>query len=109
MLSLMMIQDMLTDLGCEQVSTAATVAQALALLDRQGFDVAMLDLNLNGANSYPLADALVARGVPFFFSTGYSDRSVREGYKHHPVLRKPIAFEDLGEILARVLTKDLSR
>src|ERR1700730_12848300 len=72
MMILMIIEDMLADLGCESVTDAATVDQALALIDAQVFDAAMLDMNLNGKNSHPVADALAARGVPFVFSTGYS-------------------------------------
>jgi len=67
MLIVMMIESMLSDLGCESVAAAATVTQAIALIDGQTFDAAMLDVNLNGTNSRPVADALAARGVPFFF------------------------------------------
>ena len=72
MMVLMIIEDMLADLGCESVTAAATVDQALALIDAQVFDAAMLDMNLNGNKSHAVADALAARGVPFVFSTGYS-------------------------------------
>jgi hypothetical protein len=50
-------------------------------MDARVFDAAMLDVNLNGNKSYPVADALAARGVPFVFSTGYSDHGMREGYR----------------------------
>ena len=53
MMILMIIEDMLADLGCESVTAAATVDQALALIDAQVFDAAMLDMNLNGNNSHP--------------------------------------------------------
>jgi CheY-like chemotaxis protein len=72
MLVLIMIEDMLVDLGCESVTAAATIAQALALIEAQVFDVAMLDMNLNGSQPYSVADALAARIIPFVFSTGYS-------------------------------------
>src|ERR1700731_3991555 len=52
MMVLLLIEDMLSDLGCESVTTAATVDQALALMDGRVFDVAMLDVNLNGQKSY---------------------------------------------------------
>jgi CheY-like chemotaxis protein len=104
MLVLMMTQDMLADLGCELVSAAATVEQALALIDAQIFDVAVLDMNLNGDKSHLVADALAAHGVPFVFSTGYTAHDMREGYRDRPVLRKPFRYEDLDEILTRLLT-----
>ena len=95
---------MLADLGCESVTAAATVDQALALIDAQVFDAAMLDMNLNGNKSYAVADALAARGVPFAFSTGYSDHD-KDGknYAERAVLGKPYRIEDLVEILTRLL------
>ena len=106
MLVLMMIEDMLADLGCDSVAAAATVDQALALIGGQNFDAALLDVNLNGKDSHSVADALAARGVPFAFSTGYSESSSkRERLLDRPVLRKPFKYEELGEILARVLSR----
>ena len=53
LLVLMMIEDMLADLGCESVTAAATVDQALAMIDNQAIDVAMLDINLSGKKAIP--------------------------------------------------------
>ena len=66
-----LLKDMLVDLGCSVVGPAADVNQALAMIDAESIDVAVLDVNLRGQMSYPIADVLVARGVPFVFSTGY--------------------------------------
>jgi CheY-like chemotaxis protein len=103
MLVLMNIEFMLADLGCEYVTAAATVDQALAQLEAHDFDAAVLDVNLNGDDSYAVADALGARGVPFAFSTGYSDEGMREGYRDRPMLRKPYQREGLVRILTRLL------
>ena len=99
MMILMIIEDMLADLGCESVTAAATVDQALALIDAQVFDAAMLDMNLNGNKSHAVADALVARGVPFVFSTGCSGLDMSDVYGDRPVLKKPFPYEELVEIL----------
>jgi CheY-like chemotaxis protein len=107
MMILMIIEDMLADLGCESVTAAATVDQALALMDARVFDAAMLDVNLNGHKSYPVADALAARGVPFVFSTGYSDHGMREDYRDQPMLKKPFKYEELAEMLTRLVSGDL--
>ena len=104
MLVLLMIEDMLTDLGCETVISAATVDKAVALIEAQIFDVAMLDMNLNGDRTYSVADALAARGVPFVFSTGYSGLHMRHDYRDQPVLKKPFMEKDLAGILARLLS-----
>ena len=103
MLVLLNIEDMLADLGCQSVSAAATADQALALIDTQFFDAAMLDVNLDGRKSYPIADALAARGVPFVFSTGYSGQSLNDDYKDRPTLGKPYLEADLVESLTRLL------
>ena len=95
MLVVMMIEDMLSDLGCESVTSAATVDKALALIDAEVFDAALLDVNLNGNDSHPVAEALSARGVPFVYSTGNSGQRLREGYSDRPVLRKPFKYEEL--------------
>lgn len=89
MLVVMMIEDMLADLGCMSVTSVATVVKALALIDAQDFDVALLDMNLNGNDSHPVAEALVARGVPLIYSTGNTDHSLRYSYSDRPILKKP--------------------
>ena len=103
MMILMIIEDMLAELGCGSVTAAATVDQALALIGTQVFDAAMLDMNLNGSKSHDVADALAARGVPFVFSTGYSALDVRSGYRDRPVLKKPFPYDELVETFTRLL------
>ena len=103
MLVLLNIEDMLADHGCTSVTAAATAEQALAIIDAQAFDAAMVDLNLDGTKSYQVADALAARGVPFLFSTGYSGESLDDGYRDRPVLGKPYRDGQLVEMLARLL------
>lgn len=89
MLVLMNIETALQDFGCSAICSAATIDEALALLARQGFDAAIVDVNLGGEKSYPIADALTRLGIPFVFSTGYSDHGDRVDLEDHPVLRKP--------------------
>lgn len=104
MLIRMTLDDMLVDLGCASVSVAATIDQALGLIDARVFDAATLDVNLAGTNSYPVADTLAARGVPFAFSTGYGETSLRDEYRAYPILKKPFRYEDLGALLKRLLS-----
>ena len=103
MMCLILIEEILTDLGAS-VAAAATVVQALALIDAQIFDVATLDVNLNGNKSYPVAEALAARGVPFVFSTGYSDHALRDGYRDRPVLKKPFRPQEMVDAITRLLS-----
>lgn len=83
------LEDMLAELGCQVVGPAARVEQALAMVDAETIDLAVLDVNLNGQKSFPVADALVARDVPFVFSTGYDIHGVPDAYKMFPMLQKP--------------------
>jgi hypothetical protein len=66
--------------------------------------MAVLDVHLNGQMSYPIADALAARGVPFVFSTGYDKDALLDGYRIFPVLQKPIQRSELSDALAKLLT-----
>ena len=109
MLVLIMIEDMLSDLGCKSVTSAATVDKALALINAQVFDVAMLDVNLNGSDSHVVAEALAAREIPFFYSTGNTSRSLRDGYSDRPVLKKPFKYEELAAILTRLKLAPIER
>jgi CheY-like chemotaxis protein len=99
-----LLEDMLADLGCAVVGPAARVNQALAMIDAEAIDVAVLDVNLNGQMSYPIADALAARGVPFVFSTGYDKDRLLDGYRTFPVLQKPFHRSELGDTLAKLWT-----
>ncbi|MBA3896615.1 MAG: response regulator [Sphingomonadaceae bacterium] len=103
MLVMMAIEDMCADMGCTSVSSAATVEQALAMIDDGPFDLATLDVNLNGDRSYAVADALGAHGIPFAFSTGYGDHGVSCDYRHRPVLNKPYNSRQLTEVLSALL------
>ena len=109
MLVLIMIEDMLADLGCKSVTSAATVDKALALITAQVFDVALLDMNLNGRDSHPVAEALAARGIPFVYSTGNTGQSLRDGYSDRPVLKKPFKYEELSAILTRLELAPIER
>jgi len=99
-----LLEDMLADLGCAVIGPAAHVNQALAMLDAEAIGAAVLDINLNGQKSYPVAEALAARGVPFVFSTGYNKDSLPNSYQGFPVLQKPFDRLKLRDTLAKLLT-----
>ena len=99
-----LLEDMLADLGCAVVGPAASINQALAMIDTEAIDAAVLDVNLNGQMSYPIADALAARGVPFAFSSGYHKDRLLERYRTVPSLQKPFHLSELTDMLAMLLT-----
>lgn len=103
MLVLMSIETILEDLGCTTIESSSTVTGALDLLEKTSFDVAILDLNLGGESSYPIADALIEAGIPFAFSTGYGHHGERMDLADRPVLRKPYAADQLTAQLSLLL------
>jgi hypothetical protein len=58
----------------------------------------MLDVNLDGETSYVVADALVARGIPFLFATSYSDHGSRTDLLSRPILRKPYLASNMADV-----------
>jgi len=66
----------------------------------------MLDVNLNGERSYPVADALARQGIPFVFSTGYGDHGDHPEFADRPLLRKPYVRSALVAALAALVTPD---
>jgi CheY-like chemotaxis protein len=105
MLVAWLLEAMLSDLGCTVVGPASSVDQALAMLDVQPIDAALLDVNLNGQKSFPVADALAARGVLFAFSTGYHKDSLPNAYQGFPLLQKPFSQLELASILMKQLAQ----
>lgn len=98
----MLLEDMLTDMGHKVVAVVPRVNEALAAVQREAFDLAILDVHLNGQAVFPVAEALIERGIPFVFATGYGERGLPENYRNRPILQKPFAKEDLQKTLATV-------
>jgi len=97
----MLLGDLLQELGFES-RTCASVSEALDALDGSDFPFAILDVNLGTALSYPVADSLIARGIPFAFATGYSGRGIDSAYASNVILRKPFDKEQLSKVIERL-------
>lgn len=89
MLIAMMLEIVLTGLGCD-VTITTRVAKAADVAATEDFDAAILDLNLNGETSYPVANILQRRGVPFAFLTSDTTAGLSEDYTDSSILHKPI-------------------
>jgi len=98
----MMLEGLLKDLGY-RVIKAARVGRAANLAATEAIDVAILDVNLAGAPSYPVAEALRRRGIPFVFASGYAPGSLHADFQDVPVLRKPYLSHDVRRLLAEAL------
>ena len=100
MLVAMNLEDMVLELGHEVAGIASRLAPALALARDGAFDAAILDVNLSGEKSFPVADLLAQRGLPFLFATGYGIQGIEERYRSRTVLQKPFRLADLKAALA---------
>lgn len=98
----MLVEDALLDAGFAVIGPAATVEEALALLDRETPDAVVLDLNLAGETSTPVADSLAARGIPYVIATGYGATGLPAGHQDAMVLAKPYDPAELTGMLDRI-------
>ena len=99
----MLIEDMLTDLGFQLAAEASKVPEALAAVQSTDIDVAILDVNLSGETTGPVAEALAARGTPFVFATGYGEHGLPERFRDRPLLKKPFQIDSLKRMLDTAL------
>ena len=97
----MLMEDMLADIGHEVAAIASTMDAAMEQATSGSFDVAILDVNLDGKPSYAVAEVLAARGVPVVFATGYGARAHDHRFATAPVLSKPFAVDSLRVVLAQ--------
>ena len=99
----MLLEDMLEELGYTVTAQAGRIEEAMAAATTGDFDIAILDVNVNGLPISPVADALAARGTPFVFATGYGEQGLPETHRNRPTLRKPFQLDGLRDTLARAL------
>ncbi len=102
-LVLMLLEDLLPQMGYAVAAAVGSVPEALAALESGEIDVAVVDVNLAGTPSFPIADALKSRGIPFLFTTGYGAMGLPEQYADSAVLQKPFRKRDLETALAELL------
>jgi len=96
----MMLEDFLEVLDRRVVGVADSVDTALAQLDGETIDAAILDVNLRGGEkSTPVAEALAARDIPFVFATGGTEEGVDERFRDRPRLLKPFTMDGVAKAL----------
>jgi CheY-like chemotaxis protein len=99
----MLLEDMLEELGYTIVAQAGRIEEAMEAAKTAAFDLAILDVNLNGTPISPVADVLAARGTPFVFATGYGEGGLPEPHRGRPTLRKPFQLDALRQMLKQAL------
>jgi len=98
----MLIEDALAELGHEVTAVASRLQEACELARSEHFDMAILDVNLDGRPSFPVAEILDERGVPFVFATGYGARGLDGKFSEVPTLAKPFIESDIEKLINAV-------
>src|SRR5437588_42110 len=99
----LLLQDMLGELGYTIAAEAAHLDEAIEAAKTGEFDLAILDVHLNGGTIEPVAELLATRGTPFVFSTGYGEQGLPDAYRDRPVLKKPYQMDGLRRVLENAL------
>lgn len=100
----MTLRDVLEDLGCEIAAVCTTLQHAMETANSIDFDVAILDVNLNGEQTTAVGIALHDRDIPFIFSTGYGRSGVPAQFSHYPLIEKPFSDTDVEASLQHAMT-----
>ena len=99
----MMLEDILVELGCVVVGPAGRLNDALDLVHRVEVDAAILDVNIHGEQSFPIAAALDQQGTRYIFATGYGSDGVKDQFSNAPVLQKPYSLRQIATALMSIL------
>lgn len=100
----MSLEEDLTAAGAIVVGPLTTLSETMDAIEKESFDVAVLDINLNGEMSYPAVDTLIERGSPFVLLSGYAGTSLPERFREFPRLAKPYDVARLIETLQAIET-----
>lgn len=99
----MMLEDFIDALDKQHAGTADSVASALPMIEQGGIDAAIIDVNLRGGEkSFPIADALAEKGVPFVFATGGGGEDIAPEHRDRPRLSKPYTMDGVEKALSEL-------
>lgn len=97
------LEDMLLAIGCGEIRLATRIGEAQRILAEEPVGLAILDVNIHGELSYPLADDLAARQIPYFFASGYGDKAHPDRHRGVHTVTKPYSSEDIHAALRGAL------
>lgn len=106
MLVAMVIEETLQDLGCVVVGPVGRLDAALRLARDEALDAAVLDVTIRGGLVYPVAELLLARGIPFALASGYGDWALPEAFRNLPRLTKPFLAQELEKQVRSLCRRD---
>jgi len=99
------VEEALQDIGCVTVGPISDLSEAMKAARREVLDAAVLDINLDGVMVYPLAEELMARGIPFVFATGYSGGDLPIPFRDAPRIQKPFHAHTLQAVIRRIVRR----
>ena len=102
MLIALLFEDLLADFDCAVVGPALNINQALEFAQAAIIDAAILDVNLGGDSSFPVADILRRRNVPLIFASGYGSVGLPSEWQGRPLLPKPFVADDVAAVLCSI-------
>ncbi|MFL5295827.1 MAG: response regulator [Phenylobacterium sp.] len=89
-------------MGGKVLGPSRDLKAAQEILAREGADIALLDINLDGEEVYSLAGQLARSGVPFIFLTGYDADVLPAEWRGRPRITKPVSARALREELSKI-------
>ncbi|RMT37108.1 response regulator [Pseudomonas syringae] len=99
----MLMEMMLEDLGFATAYHASTLNDGVEYARNGEYDLAILDINIIGGNSFPIAAAIADRGIPFMFCSGYGRLGIPDAWLNRRCVAKPFSAEQLSEALSELL------
>ena len=102
----MMLVEMVELLGHKVIGEAGRIEEGQSLAETQEYDLAILDINLQGFNVRPVAEAVRSRGLPLLFLSGYGSNGAPVGFKGTPVLEKPCTPDKLKRMIDTALSNE---
>ncbi|WP_246693383.1 MULTISPECIES: response regulator [unclassified Mesorhizobium] len=101
----MLLEDLLVEMGHEVIGSVAWIGKAMELAGQVDIDFAILDINLGGAKSFPVAEILRRRGIPFVFATGYGSQGLEGEFENELTLQKPYEPHELKRAIEQALVR----
>ncbi len=105
MMIALLIEDALNGLGYEVVGPASKLEAAIKLARDETFHAAILDVNIRGGDTYPVATILRERGIPFVLASGYGGWALPPALKGHVLLQKPFTASDVETAIGTMLSE----
>jgi CheY-like chemotaxis protein len=99
------LQALLEDAGYRVLGPANSTAAAMALLNGDEPDVALLDVNLGRSDVFGVANELATRKTRLIFLTGHTAQKLPQAHRHRPLVAKPYLPHVLLQAVALALSQ----